>query len=92
MTEHTLYLPCGCVVRMMPAGGRDWLPAGNGVDACPMHAAAPDMLEALESIIRNAGYESGKALPTLRELRVDIPHLDAARAAIAKARRATNAD
>lgn len=48
-------------------------------------AASPDMLAALQGIIRSAAYESGQAEPSLRELTVGIKYLDAARAAIAKA-------
>lgn len=48
-------------------------------------AAAPELLGALQGIIRNAGYESGEAPPSLNDLRVSIRYLDAARAAIAKA-------
>ena len=49
-------------------------------------AAAPDLLAALNAIVVNAGYESGEALPQLRELNVSLSCLDAARAALAKAR------
>ena len=45
-------------------------------------AEAPNMLDALKGIIRNAGYESGEADVSLRALNVSRVYLDAARAAI----------
>ena len=48
-------------------------------------AAAPRLLEALERIIRNAGYESGEAEPGLLALSVGRTELDIARAAIEEA-------
>lgn len=48
--------------------------------------AAPEMLSALEWIIKAAGYESGEAEPTLTHLSVHRTWLDKARVAIAKAK------
>ena len=47
--------------------------------------AYPDLLAALEGIVRSAGYESGEAEPRLIELNVGLRYLDDARAAIEKA-------
>ena len=47
-------------------------------------AAAPELLEALQGVVRSAGYESGEAEPSLCELNVSISSLDQARAAIEK--------
>ena len=49
-----------------------------------MHAAAPELLEALRGVVRSAGYESGEAEPSLCELNVSISSLDQARTAIEK--------
>ena len=57
-------------------------------DCMGLRDLSAELLVALEAIIRNAGYESGQHEPTLRALSVDIPYLDAARAAIAKAKQA----
>lgn len=46
----------------------------------------PALIAALEGILRSAGYESGQHEPTLTALNVGISYLDAARAAIAKAK------
>ena len=48
-------------------------------------AAVPALLAALEGILQSAGYVSGEAESTLRELNVGIPYLDRARAALAQA-------
>ena len=43
-------------------------------------AAAPELYAVLRWILRNAGYESGEAEPTLHDLQVARVHLDRARA------------
>ena len=48
--------------------------------------AFPTMLEALEGIIRNAGYENGQAEASLTALCIELSYLDTARAAIEAAR------
>lgn len=50
-----------------------------------LKAVNAELLAALRMIVVNAGYESGEALPQLRELKVNRSCLDAARAALAKA-------
>jgi hypothetical protein len=49
-------------------------------------AAAPELYAAIHAILEDAGYLSGEALPQLRELSVSRSKLDAARAALRKAR------
>ena len=48
-------------------------------------AAAPDLLEAAQWVLRSAGYENGQAEPTLQALSVNRTYLDNLRDAIAKA-------
>lgn len=48
-------------------------------------ATGPEAIAALRSIVCDAGYEGGEAIPELRELRVNRRHLDTARAVIRKA-------
>ena len=68
----------GARIASMSAG---WPKADTKANA-KLLAEAPRMLYALRGIIRNAGYESGKAEPSLRELSVNLEYLDSARAAI----------
>jgi hypothetical protein len=59
----------------------------NGNDAnARLIAAAPELYAAIHAILEDAGYLSGEALPQLRELNVTRSKLDAARAALKKAR------
>lgn len=55
-------------------------------------AAAPELLDALQWILRSAGYENGQAPETLRELRAGRKYFDQARAAVAKAIGGTDGD
>ena len=64
------------------AAGKDVAIVYDGAANAKLMAASPRMLEALRGIIRNAGYESGKAEPSLRELSVNLEYLDNARAAV----------
>lgn len=48
-------------------------------------AASPDMLNAIEKILMSAGYFSGEAEPSLKELTVSIKFLEMARIAFLKA-------
>ena len=65
-TKHT---HCTCRRVPGPAGGN-----GTVWEYCPMHAAAPELLSALESALADNGTGTGEAWRT------------AARAAVAKAR------
>lgn len=54
-----------------------------GLSLCPLHAAAPDLLAALEAFLR--APSSGSAGPGSITIEVQTFNLNAARAAIAKA-------
>ena len=51
-----------------------------------LKAVNAELVAALNGVLQSAGYENGVAEPSLRELRVHRTRLDAARAALAKAR------
>lgn len=66
-------LSCGCVVEIELKGyGQTW--AGVEIEYCPIHAAAPDLLEALEKIANYAApddYDRGGwvvAMETMQQL------------------------
>lgn len=65
--------------------GIEWKPTAEDWANFRLIAAAPELLQVLQDVLRSAGYESGEAEPTLRGLQVGLKYLDAARAAIAKA-------
>ena len=48
-------------------------------------ASAPELLAALSRLVREAGYESGEAEPTIHDLSASRAAFDEARAAISKA-------
>lgn len=73
-----------CAIHAADGGGRRFQ-RETCIANARLIAAAPDLLNALDSILANAGYTSGHAEPTLRELNVNIEYLDRARSAIAKA-------
>ena len=48
--------PCGCYDERWDEGDGYW--AENGIQFCPMHKAAPTLLEALELLLGCADWES----------------------------------